>query len=155
MNELRIERHPYLEGVLCREDGAVFIPQSGTHKGHWTFGAIDRHGYRQVVTARKHYKVHRIICETFLGAYPPDKPEVDHINRNRSDNRPENLRWCSRHENCHNKKACDESLAKYGVGSTEDRVAYNRALYANNPVFRERQKARNRANYAKKKKSAG
>lgn len=152
---MRIVDHPYLAGVKCREDGAVFIPQSGTHKGHWAFGARDHHGYRQVGIARKRCKVHRLICEAFHGACPPDKPEVDHINRNRSDNRPENLRWCSRSENCHNKKVCDESFAKYGVGSTEDRVAYNRALYANNPEYRKRQNARSRARYAKKKKSAG
>jgi len=40
-------------------------------------------------------KVHRIVALVFHGAAPPDKREVDHINRNRADNRSVNLRWSS------------------------------------------------------------
>ncbi|WP_175982572.1 HNH endonuclease [Caballeronia zhejiangensis] len=57
----------------------------------------DRDGYRQIsliVNGRnKTFKVHRLICETFHGAQPADKPEVDHENRNPADNRAVNLTW--------------------------------------------------------------
>ena len=44
--------------------------------------------------------VHRIVAETFLEK-PEEygKIEVDHINRNRQDNRVENLRWVTHEEN--------------------------------------------------------
>ena len=62
-------------------------------------------GYLQVnVPERKDLKlVHRIVAETFIEK--PEgygKVEVDHINRNRQDNRVENLRWVTHKENMSN-----------------------------------------------------
>ena len=59
-------------------------------------------GYLQVYIPVKNAlrTVHRIVAETFI-----EKPkgygkvEVDHINRNRQDNRVENLRWVTHKEN--------------------------------------------------------
>lgn len=59
-------------------------------------------GYSMVMLRRNHkyYNkyVHRIVCQTFI-ANAQGLPEVDHVNHNRTDNRVENLRWSSRHEN--------------------------------------------------------
>lgn len=46
--------------------------------------------------------VHRLVLETFCPIDDKDK-EVDHINRNRSDNRLENLHWVTPSENCKNR----------------------------------------------------
>lgn len=47
---------------------------------------------------RKRHKVHRLVCQAFC-ENPENKPEVNHINENASDNRACNLEWCTRKEN--------------------------------------------------------
>lgn len=47
----------------------------------------------------KNYFVHILVCTAFHGPRPTPKHQVDHINRDRWDNRPENLRWVTPHEN--------------------------------------------------------
>lgn len=121
-----VRRHPYLEGILCRADGAVFLVQRGTNKAHWTYGCVDKHGYRAVGISRKVYKVHRLVCEAFHGLPPADKCQVDHINRTKDDNRPENLRWANQSENNRNR----DVYAQCGISSSNNNEAYHREWYS-------------------------
>lgn len=50
--------------------------------------------------------VHRLVCEAFI-ENPEQKPSVDHINRNRKDNRLENLKWATLSEQQLNRKKSD------------------------------------------------
>ena len=50
--------------------------------------------------SKTHY-VHRLVAETFI-PNPDKKLCIDHINTDRTDNRVENLRWCTQKENINN-----------------------------------------------------
>lgn len=64
-------------------------------------GSIDSRGYRAVMVDCVTYKVHRIVYAMTRGEWPT--LDVDHINRDRSDNRPSNLRDVNRSTNLKNR----------------------------------------------------
>lgn len=53
-------------------------------------------------TTCKHYSVHRLVAQHFI-ENPENKPQVDHIDRNRTNNHVSNLRWATASENLYNK----------------------------------------------------
>ena len=88
------------EKYKVRDNGAIFrMAREGKPKRPkdeiWTFG--------DTITGRYAYfcgeRVHRIIAVAFHGAPPTDQHVVDHIDTNRQNNRPENLRWVTKLEN--------------------------------------------------------
>lgn len=70
--------------------------QSRSLDNTWTFGKLnDKTGYMEVGAAR----VHRIVATAFHGPAPTKEHVVDHIDTNKRNNRPENLRWVTKLEN--------------------------------------------------------
>jgi len=77
-------------------------------RGNILTGGLDTDGYHQVIiypnngTGGKHKrftrKVYRLVMETF-NPYNNGKDQIDHINRNKLDDRLENLRWVTSQEN--------------------------------------------------------
>tara|TARA_R110000796_G_scaffold242742_1_gene364997 strand:- start:77 stop:553 length:477 start_codon:yes stop_codon:yes gene_type:complete len=67
---------------------------------------VNQGGYHRVCLSRdgkqKMFCVHRLVGEAFI-PNPDNKPELDHINQDKSDNRIENLRWVTSSENNQNK----------------------------------------------------
>lgn len=84
-----------------RDNGAVLRktqPQGKPRKldNLWTFGKLNsKTGYLEIASVR----VHRIVATAFHGGAPTKEHVVDHIDTNRQNNRPENLRWITRLEN--------------------------------------------------------
>lgn len=62
----------------------------------------NKNGYVYITIQYKRVKLHRIIAEAFI-PNPDNKPQIDHINRNKLDNRVENLRWVTAQENSNNR----------------------------------------------------
>lgn len=69
-----------------------------THFGAITYGTELPTGYFQVGVGNKIYRVHYLVCYAFLGPPPSDKHTVDHLDRNRGNNRADNLRWATIYE---------------------------------------------------------
>ena len=89
------------ERYRARDNGAVFRLNKDPKRlrpldRQWSFGRQDpKKGYLRLAGVA----VHRIVCSAFHGKPPSDQHVVDHIDTNRANNRPENLRWVTKLEN--------------------------------------------------------
>lgn len=87
----------------------------------------DNNGYT------KTYSVHRLVAETFI-PNPENKPTVDHINRDRFDNRLENLRWATYDEQQLNKKATGLKKKIKSIDKDGKEVYYSSIREASNTL---------------------
>lgn len=120
---MRIERHP--SGVWVREDGCVYLPQSGKNPAHWTFGNECGRGYMYIQFNGKKYLVHRLVAEAFIGPIP-DGMEIDHISRNREDNAVNNIRIVTSSINHRNTSTHDRIDARGGTHWYDNEKQYRK-----------------------------
>lgn len=89
-----------------------------------------RQGYMSTVITlngkSKSVVVHRLVAQAFI-PNPQNKPQVNHINHIRFDNRVENLEWCTHRENIDHMMAHGRQTVNHGTKNgmaklTEDQV---------------------------------
>ncbi len=83
-------------GYTVDRDGNVYSP-NGKMKG-----SFDKDGYiyykMPKIMNRKSYRSGRLVADAFI-PNPEKKSQVNHINGIKTDNRVENLEWCTQSEN--------------------------------------------------------
>jgi hypothetical protein len=122
------QRFKYNDGILINK---ITNKKVGDNNGK---------GYLQVTVKGKRYYVHRVIFFLFHGRWPKD--QIDHINKDKTDNRIENLRECSRSENHRNRADIkgrdlprnvyiDKSTGRYRVQITINNKKISLGCYPN------------------------
>ncbi len=92
---------------------------------------FNSHGYSRIKLVinnkRECFSIHRLVGEVFIDKID-GKPFIDHINRNKNDNRVENLRWVSHLENMGNvvkgvkKEIVEKIITLYNNGYSIDEI---------------------------------
>lgn len=115
-----IDGYKELSELLEYKDGLLYWKVSPNYniKVGDIAGSVDRRGYIRIGYKRKHYKAHRLIWFMHYGEIPDT---IDHINNDPSDNRIENLRNCTQHEN-----AMNQSTQKVSKSSKYKGVSYSK-----------------------------
>lgn len=91
-------------GNFRSKDRIIKYKQNGTRKypGKSLKVELMQDGYSRIVlmkeSVKKRYMCHRLVAETFI-PNPENKPFVNHIDGNRSNNCVTNLEWCTQSEN--------------------------------------------------------
>tara|TARA_R110000744_G_scaffold208917_1_gene327734 strand:+ start:308 stop:859 length:552 start_codon:yes stop_codon:yes gene_type:complete len=84
-----------------RKDGSLW-----KNTGKW-YAWASSSGKFYAVNGNRHQSIHRVVMNA------PNGMDVDHINGDALDNRKENLRICTRSENCWNKKVRSDSKSGF------------------------------------------
>lgn len=91
------QEQEYIRKNFCYDADTGKIIRSDRVNG---LGSLDKDGYLILKIKSRQYKAHRVAWFLYYGEFP--SMEIDHINRNRTDNRISNLRIVNREENVKN-----------------------------------------------------
>lgn len=102
-NVRSVDRHLMLGNKYCLVKGKP-LKASPNSKGYLKTD-LCKNGQRKL------HLIHRLVAEAFI-SNPNNLPCIDHINTIKTDNRVENLRWCSYKENSNNPLTIEHTRSK-------------------------------------------
>ena len=133
MKKMLIENYP---DYFILETGVVWSIKTNKEVKHQNHPK----GYIQVGLSKdnkqKTFKLHRLLGIHFI-ANPENKPTIDHINRDPSDNRLENLRWATMKEQSENKGIYKNNTSGHkGIWFRKDSQKWGYQKRGKNKVYR-------------------
>lgn len=94
--EIKIHGIEFNQKYMIDKEGNIWSPYRG---GKYLHPAPTKKGYYRIVlqttNGRKTFQVHRLVLETFKPVDNCDKLEVNHKDGDKSNNKLENLEWCT------------------------------------------------------------
>ena len=121
-------KHTLPPGYRACDSGHVVTMRGSTEGSERWLSEHDHRGYPSVRVSmpdgtRERRMVHQVICHAFNGPRPTPGHEVCHVDGNRKNSAPGNLRWGTRKENA-------EDRARHG--RTSHGAAHSAAIRASN-----------------------
>jgi hypothetical protein len=147
--EIVTKPHPYIEGLLVRSDGMVYLPKTRLNEAHWSNGKMTKSGY-SILFKNVSYLVHRLVAETFV-PNPENKIYVDYNDGNKFNIASNNLSWTNKKRFINNRPISPlrKIISDVTDNDSDFITLYNKAIFTLYPEYKQR---RNKSSKLSKEK---